>query len=84
MISLPELLFVNVTESLSDNQMQDFSVMPLCFSFFFFFPYHAAVVVVIIPPFDPFDFQTKVRRSKIKELFSSSLIKTSVTTSRSP
>lgn len=71
-ISLPELLFVNVTESLSDNQMQDFSLMPLCFSFFF---HHAAVVVVIIPPFDPFDFQTKVRRSKIKELFSSSLIK---------
>lgn len=73
MISLPELLFVNVTDSLSDNQMQDFSVMPLCFFFFFLF-YHAAVVVVI-PPFDKFDFQTKVRRSKIKELFSSSLIK---------
>lgn len=33
-ISLPELLFVNVTDSLSDNQMQDFSVMPLCFFFF--------------------------------------------------
>lgn len=25
-ISLPELLFVNVTDSLSDNQMQDFLV----------------------------------------------------------
>lgn len=42
--------------------MQEFfSEVPLCMSSFFFFflsTYHA--VVVVIPPFDKFDFQTKV------------------------
>lgn len=44
--------------------------------------YH--VVVVVIPPFDKFDFQTKVRRSKIKELFFPLCDKTTVTTSPLP
>lgn len=40
--------------------MQEFfSEVPLCVSFYFFLStYHA--VVVVIPPFDKFDFQTKV------------------------
>lgn len=53
--------------------MQDFLVWCLCACAFFLFIYQA-VVVVVIPPFDKFDFQTKVR-SKIKELFSPSVIK---------
>lgn len=42
----------------------------------FFSSIYHVVVVVVIPLFGKFDFQTKVRRSKIKELFfSPSVIK---------
>lgn len=54
--------------------MQVFLVRCLCACVFFFLTIYQAVVVVVIPPFDKFDFQTKVR-SKIIELFSPSLIK---------
>lgn len=60
--------------------MQDFLVWCLCA---FLSIYHAAVVVVI-PSFDKFDFQTKVRRSKIKELFFPLRDKTTGTTSPLP
>lgn len=78
-IFLPEPLFVNVTYSLSEIiKCKNFLVRCLCVwassSSFFFLSTYAAVVVVI-PPFDKFDFQTKVWRSKIRELFSPSVIK---------
>lgn len=76
-ISLPELLFVNVTDSLSDNQMQDFLAWCLCALFFL------TRCCCCYSPFDKFDFQTseKIKDQRAVFLF---FDKTSVTTSFLP